>query len=250
MTEFSTDTSASLATAIRPDGFVDFYELLGVPGDASPDLINTRINDLYTRSQNNREHRHLAKRREAETLLALMPRCMDVLRDPANRAAYDTYAVSARAGAAPTDFESFMNDIIRESQAARSGLLGFRDDYVFDNAADGSGSTVIKADVTAATGIGTGVLPAAPAGAAAKASSSNTAKVAARPSPRRAPAVFSIWRVIGAFVIVFLLSDVGFNAPSWVTFLLASAAAAFVAVRMRREVARQRASGKTQRTSA
>lgn len=200
-----TELPPDIASAVRSDGFIDYYELLGVPGNASQELINMRINDLYSRAQSNREHRHIAKRREAEMLLELMPHCMDVLMDAENRIAYDHYAIAARAGAAPSDFETFMNDVIHESPQARAGLLGVRE----------GNSTSNSASTTA---------PETSTGAAASNDAATSAenRPAARSTASRSGAR-QLNYVVAAivFVVVFVLSDLGLRLPPAATMVAA-----------------------------
>lgn len=114
--------------AVHADGFVDFYELLGLPGNAPAELIGERVNDLYLNAQQNREHRHVEKRRDADFMIELLPHAVNVLTNPDNRARYDAYAASARAGTASVDFDTFMNSSIRGTKDAseRKAGLGIR----------------------------------------------------------------------------------------------------------------------------
>ena len=228
MTEISTDYSTHLTAAVNSNGFIDFYELLGVPGDAGVDLINTRINDLYSRSQDNREHRHLAKRREAEVLLSLMPHCMDVLLNADNRASYDAYAVSARAGAAPTDFETFMNDVIKERQAERGGLLAVRENASSSAFASTNGAASHKngASPNGASSNGVAGKAAFDNGVSTTAKRNAASQRVVRKSVNGAMAI--------AFIGVFVLCDLGLALPPVATIVASALAAFFVSLSYRR----------------
>lgn len=118
--------NANIMNAVKSNGFVDFYELLGQPTDATTTRLRGRINDLYSEAQANRDHRNMAKRREYETLLELLPQCRTALLDENKRARYDAYAAEAREGNLPRDFEAFMNDLSGKSDAdteERASLL-------------------------------------------------------------------------------------------------------------------------------
>ena len=94
--------------AVRSDGFVDFYEMLGMAPDAPESDLRDRIQALYSEAQANRDHRNLNKRRDYQTLLEYLPQARTALLDPDKRALYDDYAAAARAGSAPQPFATFM----------------------------------------------------------------------------------------------------------------------------------------------
>ena len=215
MTDISTDYSTHLTAAVNPEGFIDFYELLGVPGDAAQDLINTRINDLYSRSQDNREHRHLAKRREAEVLLSLMPHCMDVLLNPTNRAAYDAYAVSARAGSPPTDFETFMNEVIKDGHVVSAGLLAVRDKNGATPATSRNGAHLNGASPNGASN-------ALASAAGVSSTAQRNATMAAAPARK-----VNYGAVLVTFIGIFVLCDLGLALPPVVTIVASAFAAWF-----------------------
>lgn len=200
MTTEMDSSVANVAAAMTPDGFIDFYELLGLPGTASPQLVNERINDLYSKAQSNREHRHLAKRREAEVLLDLLPHALNVLSNPDNRARYDSYAVSARAGAAPMTFEAFMNTVIKgtEETERTKGLLAMRSEQEAANAA--------------------------PMAAAIN----NAARAEFAPAASPTSARPGVGLPLGVGVLAFVLCDVGFQLSPLTSIPLALGAAATV----------------------
>jgi len=127
----------SVMNAIKPDGFVDFYELLNESPDVGTEQIRTRITELHNEAQANRDHRNLARRHEYQMLLELLPQCRAVLLDERKRQRYDEYAAQARSGAAPTTFDVFMDEITGKVNAQgtsgtdtlsiREGALGMRD---------------------------------------------------------------------------------------------------------------------------
>jgi hypothetical protein len=125
--------------AIKPDGFVDFYELIALPQSSDDDDIRERINALYSEAQANRDHRNLNKRRDFELLLELLPFARTVLLDPSKRGRYDSYANDARAGLAAVDFETFMNTLTGKADSdaeERASLLGIAENGTRnDNAA-------------------------------------------------------------------------------------------------------------------
>ncbi len=204
--------NVSLEVPVRADGFVDFYEMLGVPGDAPSELINTRINALYERAQSNREHRHLAKRRESEMLLILMPQCLDVLMDGENRAAYDVYAIAARANDAPTDFDTFLKVIVKGRLQPRASILSVRGN---NNAPTQNGTAKLS---SSAAKTGSSIAPRQ------RLNSANAPQIGTRRAARAARKP-NLWAASGLFAFVFVLSDLFLKMPPVVTLTLSPLAA-------------------------
>lgn len=126
----SETTNSRVTDAIKPDGFVDFYGLLEQPANAPADALRARINTLYSEAQANRDHRNIAKRRDYEMMLELLPFARTVLLDDAKRTRYDSYAKEAQSGLANTDFETFMNELTGKSDSdaeERASLLGVQE---------------------------------------------------------------------------------------------------------------------------
>ena len=197
MTELST-----IANAIGTNGFVDFYELLGLPGTAPTELVQERINDLYSKAQANREHRHQSKRREAELLLELLPQALVALSNPDNRARYDAYTVASRVDAAPMEFSAFMNTLVAGQNGERIGGLAAR--------ATPAPISTPHAD---------SLSPTAKSRARAIPTHTNTqpaAHSAAHASPRRARRPGMALPLIVA-LITFVLCDSAFHAAPWLS---------------------------------
>ncbi|MDQ3813071.1 MAG: hypothetical protein M3347_03870 [Armatimonadota bacterium] len=134
------NSNYSVMNAVKPDGFVDFYELLNVSPDADTEQLRNRINELYSEAQANRDHRNLAKRHEYQLLLELLPQCRTVLLDAQKRQRYDEYAAQAKSGSAPLIFDAFIDDVTgrTESQGDTStDALGIRDAAQPSRPADG-----------------------------------------------------------------------------------------------------------------
>lgn len=104
-------TGSGMTNAVKPDGFVDYYELLGVPTTAGHEQLQTRINDLYSEAQANRNHRQLEKRRYYESVLEILPQARNIILDDSKRARYDTYASEARLGRGSPPFATFITQL-------------------------------------------------------------------------------------------------------------------------------------------
>ena len=116
--------------AVKSDGFVNFYELLGEEPDATTTRLRARINDLYSEAQANRDHRNITKRREYEMTIELLPRCRTALLEPDKRTKYDAYLAEVKAGKASVDFDTFMDQLSGKSEAdaaERAALLATKD---------------------------------------------------------------------------------------------------------------------------
>lgn len=118
---------STIADAVKPDGFVDFYQLIGEPPDAPVEQLRSRISALYDEAQANRDHRNVHKRREYQLLLELLPKARTVLLDESRRARYDAYAAEARARQATISFDEFISQVAGDADSAAGenvGLLG------------------------------------------------------------------------------------------------------------------------------
>ena len=132
----SSNPTAARGTAPESD-FIDFYQLLEAPTDATTTALRRRINELYSEAQSNRDHRNPTKRRRYEALCEILPYCRLVLLDPDKRARYDRYMEKSQAGQSVPDFEAMMDEIVgriedEDMGDERVGLLGVKgdDDYL------------------------------------------------------------------------------------------------------------------------
>lgn len=198
--------------AVQPDGFVDFYGLLGVPQTSSETELRDRIQSLYSEAQANRDHRNLNKRRDYQSLLEYLPQARTALLDADKRAAYDAYAAQAQAGSAPVPFATLMAELSGAPTGDEaSDVLGVQE--------SGRGARVANsspAATTRATGAGASSAPA----------SSGT--------PRRQPQVQSsaqaglMASAMSVIVFAVLTLIVGLVANNWPVGILIGAIAAVV----------------------
>lgn len=117
--------------AIKEDGFIDFYELLGVEEDATTTRIRTTINTLYNEAQANRDHRNLNRRREYQTLLQLLPQARELLLEEKKRERYDAFRSDVQSGAATLTFDDWATSLKEEEEGnrdARSAVLGIQEE--------------------------------------------------------------------------------------------------------------------------
>lgn len=120
-------TPYNLTEAMHDNGFVDFYQMLGVAPDASTDEVRQRINVLYSEAQANRDHRNLNKRRDYQTLLEMLPQARTALLESDKRERYDEFAAQAQSGGAG-DFTTFMAGLSGAvSDQDRTDVLGVKD---------------------------------------------------------------------------------------------------------------------------
>lgn len=116
--------------AANPDEFLDYYELLDQPADATTASIRGRINDLYAEAQQNRDHRNAQKRREYLLWLDLLPGARTILTDEAKRAKYNDYRQKLLAGEIVPPYGEFIREL--EGKPASSpdegNVLGLRED--------------------------------------------------------------------------------------------------------------------------
>ena len=182
------DITYHLAESQLENGTIDFYTLLGESPDANGETLRSKIGAIYNYASANRDHRNLNKRREFQALLELLPAARTALLDDPKRARYDAYLAASRAGVAETDFETFMNDLLGNTESAedKSSLLGVQEKQKSD-----TGPRVIKA-------------PAPPVAS----SSASRPPASARPSapaPAGGNAATPIFGAVGGFVIGFLI---------------------------------------------
>ena len=123
------DTTYYLAESQLENGTIDFYRLLDESPDVDEETLRAKIGAIYNYASANRDHRNLNKRREFQALLELLPAARTALLEEPKRARYDSYLAAARAGEADTDFETFMNDLLgnTEADADKTSLLGVQD---------------------------------------------------------------------------------------------------------------------------
>jgi hypothetical protein len=174
---------STIADAIKPDGFVDFYQLINEPSSATTDQLKTRISSLYDEAQANRDHRNILKRRDYQLLLELLPQARKILLDDNKRARYDAYAAEARENRASLTFDQFINEVVGDASTApgeRVSVLG-----------------VQEADAKGAAGKATtGVKPVPPM------QGSDTAKSGARASNPLPGIAISLIVAVIAYVVV------------------------------------------------
>ena len=117
-----------------PEDFVDFYQVLEVDRESTTTHLRRRINELYSESMSNRDHRNPNKRRRYEALCELLPYCRIVLLDPDKRARYDRYVLDVEAGKSDLpSFDSVMEEVAGSvgpelSSGEKVGLLGVEGD--------------------------------------------------------------------------------------------------------------------------
>jgi hypothetical protein len=124
-------TPPNRLAAMKEDGFIDFYELLGVEEEATLTRLRTTINALYNEAQANRDHRNLNRRREYQTLLQLLPQARELLLEEAKRERYDAFREEYKRGASTVSFESWTRQLQDEEEtenAGKSAVLGVQSD--------------------------------------------------------------------------------------------------------------------------
>ena len=125
---------ADPSTFSSDSDFVDFYQLLDVPDEATTTAVRRRINELYSESQSNRDHRNPTKRRYYEGLCEILPTCRIILLDADKRARYDHYRERAQNGQSVPDFDSILDEIagaigdVDEDGEERIGLISAEGD--------------------------------------------------------------------------------------------------------------------------
>jgi len=125
----SETSTFNLSGAQLPDNTIDFYTLLNESPRASTDELRSKIGAVYSEAQANRDHRNLTKRREYQALLELLPPARAALLEEPKRARYDDFLAKAKDGAAPSDFETFINDLMgfNDPMEEKTGLLGVQE---------------------------------------------------------------------------------------------------------------------------
>lgn len=114
--------------------FIDFYQLLDVPDEATTTALRRRINELNSESQSNRDHRNATKRRYYESLCEVLPTCHKILLDPDKRARYDHYRERAQNGQSVPEFDVILDEIagavgdVGEESEERIGLISAEGD--------------------------------------------------------------------------------------------------------------------------
>jgi DNA-dependent RNA polymerase auxiliary subunit epsilon len=122
-------TPYNVSEAVKPNGFVDFYLMLGLEPGAPLEDVRARINALYSEAQANRDHRNLNKRREYQTLLEYLPHARTALLDADKRTQYNEYSAQVQSGAATDNFTTFMGKLsgAAAAQEDRTDVLGVQD---------------------------------------------------------------------------------------------------------------------------
>ena len=114
----------------NPDEFLDYYQLLDQPADATTAVIRGRINDLYSEAQANRDHRNAQKRREYLLWLDLLPGARSILTDEAKRAKYNDYRQKVLAGDSVPPYAQFVRELEGKPTASQeqADVLGLREE--------------------------------------------------------------------------------------------------------------------------
>lgn len=120
---------SGIEKAIHPDGFVDFYLLLGVNSATPGDELQKTINTLYQDAQTNRDHRIQARRREYQTLLELLPHARTILLNEARRKRYNAYRNAVEMQLPRLPYTDFFEGLIREKDAidTKTDIFTLRD---------------------------------------------------------------------------------------------------------------------------
>lgn len=130
-----TDTSSTFGdnsqnSAVKADGFVDFYELIHEEPDASVARLRSTISDLYKEAQANRDHRNLNKRRIYQELLDLLPQAREILLQEDVRHHYNIYREEALDGIAKQDFDDWKAATLqKEDEDDGSEVLGVQEEH-------------------------------------------------------------------------------------------------------------------------
>ena len=105
-----------------------------MPDEATTTALRRRINELYSESQSNRDHRNPTKRRYYEGLCEVLPTCRIILLDSDKRARYDHYRERSQNGQSVPEFDSILDEIagavgdVEEEGDERIGLLSAEGD--------------------------------------------------------------------------------------------------------------------------
>jgi|GEM_PF-2285959 len=129
MTDTSPSFGARQNSAVKADGFVDYYELIHEDPESTVTRLRTAINTLYNEAQANRDHRNLNKRRTYQELLDLLPQAREFLLDEELRRQYDNYREEALNGLAKQDFTEWQTSVRSNGEDAESAsLLGVQEE--------------------------------------------------------------------------------------------------------------------------
>ena len=130
MTETNPSFNAnSQNSAVKADGFVDYYELIHQEPDATITALRSAINDLYNEAQANRDHRNLNKRRSYQELLDILPQAREFLLEDDIRHKYNIYREESLNGIAKQNFEDWKAETLKkESEAESSAVLGVQEE--------------------------------------------------------------------------------------------------------------------------
>jgi len=129
-----TDTNPSFSansqpSAVKADGFVDYYELIHQEPDATITSLRSAINDLYNEAQANRDHRNLNKRRTYQELLDLLPQAREFLLEDDIRHQYNIYREESLNGIAKQSFEDWkVLALKKEGEEEASSVLGVQEE--------------------------------------------------------------------------------------------------------------------------
>jgi hypothetical protein len=115
--------------ATHPDGFVNFYAILGATPTTPIEEIQESINAMYQEAQNNRDHRVAARRREYQLLLEVLPQARTILLDDTRRKRYNAYCNAVEMESPRIPYPEFLSGLLREKEVhdARSDILTIRD---------------------------------------------------------------------------------------------------------------------------
>lgn len=130
MTESNPSFSAnSQNSAVKADGFVDYYELINQEPDATITSLRSAINDLYTQAQANRDHRNLNKRRGYQEMLNLLPQAREFLLEDHIRHQYNIYREESLSGIAKQSFEEWkVAALKKEDEEEGNAVLGVQEE--------------------------------------------------------------------------------------------------------------------------
>ncbi len=129
-----TDTNPSFSansqiSAVKADGFVDYYELIQQQPEATITSLRSAINDLHNEAQANRDHRNLNKRRSYQELLNLLPQAREFLLQDDIRHKYDIYREESLNGIAKQSFEDWKAETLKkEGDEEGSAVLGVQEE--------------------------------------------------------------------------------------------------------------------------
>lgn len=116
-------------SAVKADGFVDYYELIHEEPDATITRLRSTINDLYNEAQANRDHRNLNKRRGYQEMLDLLPQAREFLLEDEIRHQYNVYREEALDGIAKQSFTDWKAATLKkEDEEEGNAVLGVQEE--------------------------------------------------------------------------------------------------------------------------